>query len=41
LALRVLAHFTPGGKVLDLLAAESDWLDVRFCAEDDDATLHR
>lgn len=41
MALRVLAHFTPGGKVLDLLAAESDWLDVRFCAEDDDATLHR
>jgi phosphoglycerate dehydrogenase-like enzyme len=41
LALRVLAHFTPGDKVLDLLAAESDWLDVRFCAEDDDATLHR
>ncbi|MCV7172530.1 hydroxyacid dehydrogenase [Mycobacterium manitobense] len=39
--MRVLAHFTPGGKVLDLLAAESDWLDVRFCAEDDDATLHR
>lgn len=41
MALRVLAHFTPGHKVLDLLAAESDWLDVRFCAEDDDATLHR
>ncbi|MEV3903376.1 NAD(P)-dependent oxidoreductase [Mycobacterium sp. NPDC050551] len=39
--MRVLAHFTPGQKVLDLLAAESDWLDVRFCAEDDDATLHR
>lgn len=41
MALRVLAHFTPGERVLDLLAAESDWLDVRFCAEDDDATLHR
>ncbi|MGA5462083.1 NAD(P)-dependent oxidoreductase [Mycobacterium sp. NPDC050041] len=39
--MRVLAHFTPGQKVLDLLAAESDWLDVRFCAEEDDATLHR
>jgi phosphoglycerate dehydrogenase-like enzyme len=40
-ALRVLAHFTPGQRVLDFLAAESDWLDVRWCAEDDDATLHR
>ena len=41
MALRVLAHFTPGQRVLDFLAAESDWLDVRWCAEDDDATLHR
>jgi phosphoglycerate dehydrogenase-like enzyme len=40
-ALRVLAHFTPGQRVLDFLAAESDWLDVRWCAEDDDATFHR
>jgi len=40
-ALRVLAHFTPGQRVLDIVAAESDWLDVRWCAEDDDATLHR
>ncbi|MBX9920378.1 MAG: 2-hydroxyacid dehydrogenase [Mycolicibacterium frederiksbergense] len=37
----VLAHFTPGRRVLDLVAAESDWLDVRWCAEDDDATLRR
>jgi len=40
-ALTVLAHFTPGRRVLDLVAAESDWLDVRWCAEDDDATLRR
>ncbi|WNG82497.1 2-hydroxyacid dehydrogenase [Mycobacterium sp. ITM-2016-00316] len=40
-ALRVLAHFTPGRRVLDFVAAESDWLDVRWCAEDDDATLRR
>ncbi|MCV7045368.1 hydroxyacid dehydrogenase [Mycobacterium frederiksbergense] len=37
----VLAHFTPGRRVLDFVAAESDWLDVRWCAEDDDATLRR
>jgi phosphoglycerate dehydrogenase-like enzyme len=40
-ALRVLAHFVPGGKVLDFLAPETDWLDIRYCAEDDDATLYR
>ncbi|WP_415794250.1 NAD(P)-dependent oxidoreductase, partial [Mycolicibacterium frederiksbergense] len=40
-ALTVLAHFTPGRRVLDFVAAESDWLDVRWCAEDDDATLRR
>ena len=37
----VLAHFTPGRKVLDFLAPEADWLDIRWCAEDDDATLYR
>lgn len=41
MALTVLAHFTPGPRVLDFVAAESDWLDVRWCAEDDDATLRR
>lgn len=41
MALKVLAHFTPGQRVLDFVGAESDWLDVRWCAEDDDATLHR
>ena len=38
-ALRVLAHFDPGPKVLDLLAPESDWLDVRWCI--DDQTFYR
>ena len=41
MALKVLAHFTPGQRVLDFVAAESDWLDVRWCAEDDDTTLRR
>src|SRR6201996_3000721 len=40
-ALRVLAHFVPGNKVLDFVAPESDWLDVRWCAEDDDAGFYR
>jgi phosphoglycerate dehydrogenase-like enzyme len=34
-ALRVLAHFLPGPKVLDFLAPETDWLDIRWCADDD------
>jgi phosphoglycerate dehydrogenase-like enzyme len=36
-ALRVLAHFVPGDKVLDFLAPESNWLDIRWCADDDSA----
>ncbi|MGB8382267.1 MAG: NAD(P)-dependent oxidoreductase, partial [Dermatophilaceae bacterium] len=40
-ALRVLAHFVPGEKVLDFVAPEADWLDVRYCAEDDDDTFYR
>jgi phosphoglycerate dehydrogenase-like enzyme len=32
---KVLAHFVPGDKVLDFLAPESDWLDIRWCADDD------
>ncbi len=40
-ALRVLAHFVPGPKVLDFLAPETDWLDIRWCAEDDDETFYR
>ncbi|QEN16966.1 hydroxyacid dehydrogenase [Mycobacterium sp. ELW1] len=41
MALRVLAHFLPGEKVLDIVAPEADWLDIRWCHEDDDETLHR
>lgn len=41
MALSVLAHFAPGAKVRDIVAAESDWLDVRFCAEDDDPAFYR
>jgi phosphoglycerate dehydrogenase-like enzyme len=40
-ALRVLAHFVPGEKVLDLVAPESDWLDIHWCAEDDDIGFYR
>jgi phosphoglycerate dehydrogenase-like enzyme len=39
-SVRVLAHFTPGEKVLKFLAPHSDWLDVRYCAEDDDETFY-
>ena len=41
MALRVLAHFTPGEKVAELLAPETDWLDIRYCAENDDETFYR
>jgi phosphoglycerate dehydrogenase-like enzyme len=40
-SLRVLAHFTPGTKVTEFLAPEANWLDVRYCAEDDDDTFYR
>jgi phosphoglycerate dehydrogenase-like enzyme len=40
-AVRVLAHFTPGDKVLDFVAPEADWLDIHYCAEDDDETFYR
>jgi phosphoglycerate dehydrogenase-like enzyme len=40
-ALRVLAHFKPGSKVLEQVAAEADWLDVRWVPEDDDEALYR
>ena len=39
--LRVLAHFVPGDKVLDLLADEANWLDIRWCADDDDTDFYR
>ena len=40
-SLRVLAHFVPGEKVTEFLAAETDWLDIRYCGEDDDDTFYR
>jgi phosphoglycerate dehydrogenase-like enzyme len=40
-ALRVLAHFVPGEKVTEFLAPEADWLEIRYCAEDDDDTFYR
>jgi phosphoglycerate dehydrogenase-like enzyme len=40
-AVRVLAHFTPGPKVLEFVARQADWLDVHYCAEDDDDTFYR
>ena len=36
-----MAHFVPGEKVLDFVAPETDWLDIRYCAEDDDDTFYR
>jgi phosphoglycerate dehydrogenase-like enzyme len=36
-ALRIIAHFVPGPKVLDFLATEANWLDIRWCADDDSA----
>jgi phosphoglycerate dehydrogenase-like enzyme len=40
-ALRVLAHYVPGDKVTHFVAPEADWLDIRYCAEDDDDTFYR
>jgi phosphoglycerate dehydrogenase-like enzyme len=40
-ALKVLAHFRPGDKALEQLAAESGWLDIVWVAEDDDDTFYR
>ena len=42
-ALRVLAHFIPGPKVLDFLAPEADWLDIRWCGDspEDDGAFYR
>jgi phosphoglycerate dehydrogenase-like enzyme len=40
-SLRVLAHFAPGEKVTEFLAPETDWLDIRYCGEDDDDTFYR
>ena len=40
MAVRVLAHFLPGDSVLDIVEPERDWLDITWCHEDDDETLH-
>jgi phosphoglycerate dehydrogenase-like enzyme len=40
-ALKVLAHFVPGAKVTEFLAPEADWLNIRYCPEDDDDTFYR
>ena len=37
----VLAHFVPGEKALKFLAPYSDWLDIRYCGEEDDETFYR
>ena len=39
--LTVLAHFLPGDKVLRFLEPHTNWLDIRYCAENDDATFYR
>ena len=39
--MKVLAHFAPGDKVLKFLEPQSDWLDIRYCGEDDDETFYR
>lgn len=40
MAVKVLAHFLPGDTVLGIVEPESDWLEVTWCHEDDDETLH-
>jgi len=37
---RVLAHFPGGPRVREQIAPHADWLDVHFCAEDDDDTFY-
>lgn len=39
--IKVLAHFVPGERVTAFVAEHKDWLDVTFCAEEDDATFYR
>lgn len=41
MAVRVLAHFLPGQTVLDMVEPHAEWLEVRWCHESDDDTLHR
>ena len=37
----MLAHFLPGPTVLEMVEAQTGWLEVRWCHEDDTETLHR
>ncbi len=41
MAVRVLAHFKPGQHTEKKVAAESEWLDVRWVPEDDDDAFYR
>lgn len=41
MGVRVLAHFLPGPTALEIVEAQTGWLEVRWCHEDDDDTLHR
>ncbi len=41
MGLRVLAHFKPGEKAREQVAAESEWLDVHWVPEDDDDAFNR
>lgn len=41
MALRVLAHFTPGDNAVEQVAAHADWLDVRWVPEDDEDAFNR
>lgn len=41
MAVRVLAHFLPSPTVQEMVAPHAEWLQIRWCHEDDDATLHR
>ena len=41
MALTVLAHFEPGERAREQIAATADWLDVRFVAEHDDDAFYR
>ena len=39
--MKVLAHFVPGDRVREFLAPQKDWLDIRYCAENDDDAFYR
>lgn len=41
MAVNVLAHFLPSETVLGMVEPESDWLEIRWCHEEDDVALHR